>query len=346
MASFHNLQENIDYGRKRKILNNNFEENRKRFKMNYNNSDNILTLSPEKMSASEICFVLQERGSDIEDIRCLLVFRLKKIIGEEKENSKVTTVKDEFIVKEEIVEKEIVGEEIENSKVFTVKEEIIVKEEIVEKEEKHYQDKQTGEYMELDLRTMKTENDIDKFAVEETILDKNTEDSQILQETESLELPPPPPKNDRGRDNRPPKALRSPYYLEVGSEEPVPNKDWQWRIPFSWTSCDKYKDESIENPHSKYYNELAERATNISLAENNNRQGWKRNFDLWARNISTPPPECNCNFKDIKTRSMTTLLHNVQTEIVEYRHKTYCKKQVQQKWCETKQVCQRWTTKK
>ena len=63
--SKHNVQqgkssifdENFDFGRKRKILNNNFEENRKRFKMN-NNAENILTLSPEKMSASEICFVL------------------------------------------------------------------------------------------------------------------------------------------------------------------------------------------------------------------------------------------------------------------------------------------------
>ena len=105
MTGFDDVHENLDFGRKRKILNNDFEENRKRFKMN-NNADNILTLSPEMMSASEICFVLQERGSDIEDIRCQVVFRLKKIIQEEIEKSKVSIIKEEVIVKEEIVEKE------------------------------------------------------------------------------------------------------------------------------------------------------------------------------------------------------------------------------------------------
>ena len=48
----------------------------------------MASLSPENMSAVELCVALQEREVDIEDIKNLLVYRLKKVIRDEMEKSK------------------------------------------------------------------------------------------------------------------------------------------------------------------------------------------------------------------------------------------------------------------
>ena len=59
--------DNGDVGPKRKSENSRSGGKRKRVKTN------VPLLTPEEMSAGEICFVLQKRGIDFEDIRRQLV---------------------------------------------------------------------------------------------------------------------------------------------------------------------------------------------------------------------------------------------------------------------------------
>ena len=56
-------------------------------------------MSPEKMSADELCLVLQEKAIDIEDIRGLLVKRLKNVIRDELEKLKGTKGNDKGVAK-------------------------------------------------------------------------------------------------------------------------------------------------------------------------------------------------------------------------------------------------------
>ena len=81
--------DNGDVGPKRKSENSRSGGKRKRVKTN------VPLLTPEEMSAGEICFVLQKRGIDFEDIRRQLVNRLKKVIKGEQDNLKVIeTIKE------------------------------------------------------------------------------------------------------------------------------------------------------------------------------------------------------------------------------------------------------------
>ena len=132
-------QENGDGGRKRKgiIL----DENRKRLKTGGGKHiKSIASLSPEKMSADELCLVLQEKRIDIEDIRAMLVYRFKKAIREELENSKIINVKKEFTVKEETTEGI----------------------------EEDYQNKlQRGEYMELETKGIKKVKNEEDYQIEQ-----------------------------------------------------------------------------------------------------------------------------------------------------------------------------------
>ena len=82
MKEFDNSRQNGDGGRKRKSEICSLDTKGKRLKTNYRN---IASLSPEKMSAVELCVALEESEVDIEDIRGLLVYRLKRAIRDEME---------------------------------------------------------------------------------------------------------------------------------------------------------------------------------------------------------------------------------------------------------------------
>ena len=71
-----NSQDNVDGGQKRKGKNSSLDENRKRLKTGGKPVKSIASSFPEKMSADELCLVLQERRIDIEDIRAMLVYRI------------------------------------------------------------------------------------------------------------------------------------------------------------------------------------------------------------------------------------------------------------------------------
>ena len=106
---------NQDHGQKRTKKISSMDKSRKILKTNLKTKD-LELLFPEKMSAEEICFALQERGVDIEDVRCLLVYRLKKFMRENKESSKVINAKEEFNVDEESSEDMEINVERETKK--------------------------------------------------------------------------------------------------------------------------------------------------------------------------------------------------------------------------------------
>ena len=92
------LQQNGEAIGKRKMNNCNLDERRKKFKLD------IDQLLPEKMPAIKLCLALQERGVDIEDVRDLLIYKLRKFHREELDKS---NVRKEWEVEDELTEDEM-----------------------------------------------------------------------------------------------------------------------------------------------------------------------------------------------------------------------------------------------